>query len=99
MYSSYPAIAEVIPIINGSQVEMSLNMAKHVTPDRIGKLLRTFGWETTVNDPNTGEMLWQKADASIGTNDHDPNLSNGYWRWYEAVAYEFARFVNIGLES
>ena len=53
--------------------------------------------------PDTCETLFQKH-APDGANDEERSkwnyeLANGYWFWYEAIAYEFSKFMSIGDDS
>lgn len=99
MYQSWPVCSEVKPeVTHDNQFGMKLEIGKHVCPDRISKLLVTLGWESTMNDPDTDEMLWQKKDPNM-TTDFDPQLNSGYWFWYEAIAYEFAKMMSLGMDA
>ena len=96
MYRDWPDGTNIQPEVNGDGVRMGINHPVQKAPDRVVNLLSNLGWITDMSDPDTQEPLFKKMDANLG-GDHDPDL-NRYWRWYEAMAYEFAKFVNIGLD-
>ncbi len=49
--------------------------------------------------PDTGEMLFHKSAPDSATDEErrgwNYELSNNYWHWYEAMAYEFSKFMGI----
>ena len=98
MFTQFPAMTEIKPSLNGDSVSMSINVAPHDAPERIVKLLSNLGWKEIGTDPDTIEPLFQKENAAMGI-DWDADLSSKYWRWYEAMAYEFGKFVNVGLDA
>ena len=98
MYSQFPTETKVQPMVNGEGVEMNIVVAKQVEPERVVKLLNNLGWKEIGICPDTGESLYQKSNPNMG-GDFDSDLANYYWRWYEAMAYEFGKFINIGLDA
>lgn len=98
VYTQYPSATEVKPQVtpDARAVEMQIDFATHKVPERVLKLLKNLGWTEVGSDPDTGEDLFHKENPSMG-GDYDPDL-NLYWRWYEAMAYEFGKFIDIGME-
>ncbi len=98
MYPQFPSTVTVQPLLNGNQISMDVLTPQQTEPERVIKLLSNLGWKEIGTDPNNGEGLYQKEDPNMGVG-HDADLTTKYWRWYEAMAYEFAKFVNVGLDS
>lgn len=98
MFKHFPSMTEVKPVLNGTNaVEMQIQFDQHGVPTRVEKLLTNLGWTFVANDPDTTEKLFHKENANMG-GDYDPDLDN-YWRWYEAMAYEFGKFIDIGMDA
>jgi len=99
MYNQqYPTATAVLPNIMGNGVEMQLNYAMHKVPMRVEKLLSNLGWQDRGMDPDTQEKLFHKTTSGMG-GDFDPELDSCSWRWYEAMAYEFGKFIDIGMDA
>lgn len=78
-------------------IEMELDSSVHKVPNRVKRLLGNLGWKERGLDPDTREQLYHKDNPSMG-GDFDPDLDACSWRWYEAMAYEFGKFINIGMD-
>jgi len=99
MYNQqFPMETTVQPKLMGNQVEMELNFCMHKVPERVKKLLSNLGWLERGTDPDTNEALFHKISAGMG-GDFDPDLDACSWRWYEAMAYEFGKFIDIGMDA
>ncbi len=98
MFKQFPCMTEVKHIISGNGgVELQVHIAQHGVPARVEKLLSSLGWTEVGTDPDTMETLFHKENPTMG-GDFDPDL-NLYWHWYEAMAYEFGKFIDIGMDS
>ena len=82
--------SQVTTHASANTVEYKYSGAYQYVPVGIPVFLQDMGWNTTCNDPDTEEMLFQKQG--------DPNISTMYFRWYEAVAYEWFRMMTLGGE-
>jgi len=71
-------------------VEYKYSATYQYVPQGIPKWLQDMGWTTSTNDPDTEEMLFQRQG--------DEQNSTMYFRWYEAVAYEWFRMMTLGGE-
>lgn len=87
-----------MPTLSGNQLEISLTTPIHKVPARVEKLLGTLGWKERGTDSDTNEKLYHKDNPSMG-GDFDPDLDACSWRWYEAMAYEFGKFIDIGMDA
>ena len=56
-------------------------------PTKIEELLRNLGWVQATTHPDTFEPMWQKTA--------EEDTEGMYYKWYEAMAYEFYKFVTI----
>ena len=107
MLNNYPASPEIkiMPGANGSpsEVRFEISMPPVTVPNKCEALLFKFGWQRRVSDPDTQEALYYKPSPHDATDEikkgWDYDLQNGYWHWYEAMAYEFGKFMSIGDDS
>ncbi len=96
MQAQYPTATSVNVNASGNGIDMSLTFGRHEAPERVVKLLNNLGWTSCGNDPDTQEPLYNKSNPGMG-GDYDNDLSKS-WRWYEAMAYEFGKFIDIGMD-
>jgi hypothetical protein len=90
-YNQYPERTEVSFQLPDYVYTMPVEYTAHDTPPKIEKFLHDCGWSYAMNDPNTMEVLYQKhVEMDAGTL---------YYRWYEAMAYEFWKFLTISSGS
>ena len=106
MYRDWPSLDVVrispsndsTPNSTGFQIELEREPMS--VPGKIEQLLTKFGWEHSQICPNTKEQLWQKNPLDSHTDEMkaawDNDLQNCHWYWYEAMAYEFGKFIGIG---
>jgi len=70
-------------------------------PAVITEFLNKMEWEVIGSHPDTTEPLFIKKDMGrrpVIDAENDVNLTEGMlFRWYEAVAYEHAKMMSIGL--
>ncbi len=85
--------------INGASLSVDLEREPHSVPGKVDILLTKFGWMHSETDPNTKEPLFQKRPPDAAPDNvkasWDSDLQNCHWRWYEAMAYEFGKFMSI----
>lgn len=108
MYRDWPSEDQVRIIQNGSDGAVnstpgfSINIEREpmAVPGKVEMLLTRFGWTHSQMCPNTKEQLWQKNPPTDSTEEvkkaWDNDLQNCHWYWYEAMAYEFGKFIGIG---
>lgn len=86
--------------VNGAGLSVDLERTPHTVPDKAETLLMKFGWVYSETCPNTKEHLFQKRPPTDAPDtvksSWDNDLQNCHWRWYEAMAYEFGKFMSIG---
>ena len=86
--------------INGAAFSVDLEREPHTVPGKGETLLMKFGWVHSEICPNTKEQLFQKRPPSDAPDNvkssWDSDLQSCHWRWYEAMAYEFGKFMSIG---
>lgn len=89
-------------IPNEGSFRVDLERSKMSVPAKVEILLTKFGWEASQSCPNTKEQLFQKKPPTDATDETktawDWELQNSHWFWYEAMAYEFGKFISIGTE-
>lgn len=86
-YNQYPSQSLVFMRIFDHSHEAHVQQSPHSVPVKIEDWLLGIGWTYTMQDPNTHEALFQKHG--------DRDVDTMYYRWYEACAYEFWRFITI----
>lgn len=89
--------------INGAALSVDMERDEHSVPGKVEKFLVRLGWSHVLICPNTKEQLWQKsppddAPDHVKTN-WDSDLQNCHWYWYEAMSYEFGKFMSIGTDT
>lgn len=104
MFVQVPRKAEVNPEVDGmSSLTFAINHQTQEVPAKMVDFLDRMGWATTNNHPESGEWLFHKYPPNGCTDEvrkqWDNELQSGYWFWYEAVAYEFTKFMTIGEDS
>ncbi len=88
--------------LSGSQIFLDTeNIEEQCCPAVITEFLNKMQWVVATSHPDTGEPLFTKQDMGrrpLINKDTDVNLTEGmYFHWYEAVAYEHAKMMSIGL--
>lgn len=105
MYTNWPDEDKIRMSINdsgmnGAGLSVNLEREPHSVPGKVETLLHKLGWEHSQTDPNTKEMLWHKMPPPGATDEvkskWDNDLQNCHWFWYEAMSYEFGKFMSIG---
>ncbi len=105
MLNNFPVAPEIKWIAGNLPSEMRLEIAmpQVTVPNKCEDLIFKLGWLTRTSDPDTQETLYYKPppqDAEEKVRQGwDYDLQNGYWHWYEAMAYEFGKFMSIGDDS
>ncbi len=101
MYSNYPSPTDV-QLMNGSEIGSVKAVLTHQpvnVPGKCEDFLLKLGWSLYMTQPDTGEQLYHKPPPNDCTEDEKKNwnydLQNAYWHWYEAMAYEFSKFMGI----
>ena len=72
---------------NSNGITAVVNQPDQECPQVIKNLLYELGWNASISDPNSGELLFQKT--------MEFQTEGQYFRWYEAVAWEFYKFIKI----
>ena len=108
MLNNFPTSPE-IKVLPSNQMAGELNVRFELTmppvtvPNKCEGLIFKLGWTERSRDPDTTEPLYYKPPPSDATDEvkkaWDYDLQNGYWHWYEAMAYEFGKFMSIGDDS
>lgn len=99
-FDTFPQSETPRPVVTGNQVEIVAQRTSQDAPPAIVNLLTTkLGWLHAGSHPDTFEPLYTKEDKGM-LNGSEQNLTDGlYYRWYEAIAYEYAKFIYIGLDD
>ena len=86
---------------SGATLEINSNTEDQTCPAVITEFLNKMDWIVTCQHPDTHEPLFTKADMGMRPlvdAEKKVDLTEGmYFRWYEAVAYEHAKMMSIGL--
>ena len=100
MFNQLPRGTETTPVVNGNDLQFDIQHQSREVPETQKDFLDRLGWTSAGYHPDTMEELFRKqppADCSEGKRRAwDNELMTGYWYWYEAVAYEFTKFMTIG---
>ena len=101
MYTQQPQPTSTQPIIDGmNSMSFSINFQIREVPDKMDDFLQKTGWMSCGAHPDTREKLYRKPCPDNATDEIQKEwpyeLGSGYWHWYEAVAYEFGKFMTIG---
>ncbi len=105
MLNNYPTSPEVRCTPGGTPngMQFEITMPQVCVPAKCEQLLFKLGWTVRTSNPDTQEMLYYKCPPNDATDEikkgWDFDLQNGYWHWYEAMAYEFGKFMSIGDDS
>jgi hypothetical protein len=82
---------------SGASLTLSLKKDDHECPPRILEFLKMLGWQDFNTCPDTGECLLTKNDEIHNEQGSIENGTHGYYyRWYEAIAYEYYKMMTIG---
>lgn len=71
-----------------ASVTVTVDTPREDVPSEVDNWLRSRGWTTPSNHPDTGEPLYEKNG--------DAYASPYLFRWHEAVAWESYIFLSIG---
>lgn len=100
MFTQMPTNTTNTPVVNGNQLEFNPQFQNREVPESQKEFITKLGWKTAGYHPDTQEELYRKPPPDNATSEviaaWDYELGSGYWHWYEAVAYEFSKFINIG---
>ena len=103
MYASVPSKLATTPSLNGNQLTFDVFENDSAVPAKQKVFLEKLGWTTACYHAGTNEQLFWKMPPANCTDEirnswaHD--LRHNYWHWYEAVAYEFTKFMGIEDDS
>ena len=105
MTYNFPPVSEKpdfkIDSYSGATLGLKHNDEEQVCPAVITEFLNKMNWLVACQHPDTQEPLFTKADMGMRpliNAEQEVNLTEGMiFRWYEAVAYEHAKMVSIGL--
>ncbi len=99
MYSGFPIKSDVSVALMGQGIEFQFVSPASRVPTKCQDFLDKLGWTPNTQHPDTGETLFQKLPPQNCTdevrNDWNHDLQYSYWHWYEAMAYEFGKFMGI----
>ena len=88
--------------VNGAMLSVDLEREPHSVPGKVEDLLMKFGWEHSQFCPNSKEQLFQKKPPTDAPDNikaaWDNDLQTAHWYWYEAMSYEFGKFMSIGTD-
>lgn len=90
-YNQYPSKDEITVSVTDNKITLDQLNTCHDCPDKIEEFLRSCGWENQMFDPNNQEPLFVKTDQ--------PDTQHMSYRWYEAMSYEFWRFITLNSGS
>lgn len=92
-YAQWPGHtgSQIIPSPVANSVEFKFSAVRQFVPMNVHKFLVDLGWNSPICDPDTLEALYQKANG-------DSEMTTTYFRWYEAVAFEWMRMMTLGGE-
>lgn len=98
-----PHKIDTTPTVQGNNLSFDVNVPKQEVPHKQRVFIEKLGWAGGYWHPDTGEELFQKHPPSNCTdevrNSWASDLNYNYWHWYEAVAYEFTKFMGIEDDS
>lgn len=88
--------------MSGNQIFLDDNVSdERVTPAVITEFLTQLKWQAAGQHPDTSEQFWHKKDMGMRPvldAENEVDLTEGmYFYWYEAMAYEYAKMLSIGL--
>ena len=100
MYQNYPNQLEInVSPSTAGQVQFNLLHQSSNVPEKCRKFIEKLGWMMQNTHPDTGEQLFHKPPPNGSLDDERKNwnhdLQYGHWHWYEAMAYEFGKFMGI----
>lgn len=91
----FPRQTRVQNSCTGSQITLDIDFESHHVPPGIRDTLEQMGYVCTEHDPDTNEDLF-KIDISKRPQDNSYPLTEFRFKWFEALAYEFANFITLG---
>jgi len=82
------------------EIRAGINWYQTTVPMKCEAFLEKLGWmRSTVYHPDTGEAMFHKPPPVDCSDENRKNwnheLAFSHWRWYEAMAYEFGKFMGI----
>lgn len=85
-FDNFPGKTFTTATVSGSQLNLDINFEGQSVPPNIHQALtEKLGWAQWGTCPDTNQPIYRKNNSSLH-----------YFYWYEAMAYEFYRFMNIG---
>lgn len=103
MYTQQPYGVMTSPVVNGSDLRFDVKHQNREVPEKQKEFLEKLGWVNAGYHPDTNEELFRKPCPNGALDEVRSKwcyeLGTGYWHWYEAVAYEFTKFIGIGDDS
>jgi hypothetical protein len=89
MFRNWPDSTKVMAeATTSNNIQLFSKHEKEETPTDIKNFLAGLGWQATMKHPDNEDDLWSKPG--------DMEIASFYFRWYEAVAYEWYRMLTIG---
>ena len=89
------------PSVSPGSICISVSLEDQACPAVITEFLNKMNWVVVGQHPDTTEPLFTKRDMGMRPvidKDKEVDMTEGfYFRWYEAVAYEHAKMMSIGL--
>lgn len=85
--------------LSGNMINLDADHVEdQACPGVILDFLTKMGWQLMMNHPDTGDPLFQKDDQGVRTEGAEKtDLTEGmYFHWYEAIAWEHYKLINIG---
>ena len=103
MYSNFPQPISSTPVVTNNQIAFTIDVQIVDVPVKSDTLLLKLGWSHYSSHPDTHEQLYHKPPPNDVSDEvkasWDSNLQYSYWHWYEAMAYEFGKFMSIDDDS
>ncbi len=101
-YPWFPTTERPVLTLSGDQIRLDLdNLEDQCCPAVIVEFLNKMQWAAEGTHPDTSEPLFRKKDMGcrpLIDPSNDVDLTEAMvFRWYEAVAYEHAKMMSIGL--
>ena len=89
--SQFPQRGYVQLKLNDQYLNLDLQVTSENCPNNVREFLIQCGWIESLQEPNTYEPLFTK-EQEMGT-------QCMRFRWHEAMAYEFYKFISLSVAS
>lgn len=83
----WPRGQELLLSTSDNKITIHPQVQTQGCPAKVMAFLYDLGWSQSATHPDTSEPLWQKHG--------EPDTDGMYYKWYEAVSYEFYKFVTL----